>query len=54
MGGENLLDKADCQRRLLETAAKELEARARNEQRLRDDLQKKEVMPGVAGVEINV
>ncbi|XP_032526225.1 kinesin-like protein KIF3A [Danaus plexippus] len=42
VGGENLLDKADCQRRLLETAAKELEARARNEQRLRDDLQKKE------------
>lgn len=43
VGGENLLDKADAQRRLLEHAARELEIREMNERRLREDLQKKEV-----------
>lgn len=43
VGGENLLDKADAQRRLLEHAARELEMREMNERRLREDLQKKEV-----------
>lgn len=42
VGGENLLDKADTQRRLLEQAARELELRAANELRLKEDLQKKE------------
>ncbi|XP_039762117.1 kinesin-like protein KIF3A [Pararge aegeria] len=42
VGGENLLDKADSQRRLLEQAAKELELRKLNELRLQQDLQKKE------------
>ncbi|XP_045541114.1 kinesin-like protein KIF3A [Papilio machaon] len=42
VGGENLLDKADAQRRLLEQAAKELELRTLNELRLQEDLQKKE------------
>ncbi|XP_028167735.1 kinesin-like protein KIF3A isoform X3 [Ostrinia furnacalis] len=42
VGGENLLDKADAQRRLLEQAAYELEQRTLNELRLQKDLQKKE------------
>ncbi|CAH1642079.1 unnamed protein product [Spodoptera littoralis] len=42
VGGENLLDKADAQRRLLEQAARELELRRLNELRLQEDLQKKE------------
>ncbi|XP_048003489.1 kinesin-like protein KIF3A isoform X4 [Leguminivora glycinivorella] len=43
VGGENLLDKADAQRRLLEQAARELEQRRLIELRLQEDLQKKEV-----------
>ncbi|KAH9633840.1 hypothetical protein HF086_013729 [Spodoptera exigua] len=42
VGGENLLDKADAQRQLLEQAARELELRRLNELRLQEDLQKKE------------
>jgi hypothetical protein len=46
VGGENLLDKADAQRRLLEQAAGELELRRLNEIRLQHHLQLKEVRPG--------
>ncbi|XP_045505731.1 kinesin-like protein KIF3A isoform X3 [Colias croceus] len=42
VGGENLLDRADAQRRLLEQAARELEQRKLIELRLQEDLQKKE------------
>ncbi|CAK1554392.1 unnamed protein product [Leptosia nina] len=42
VGGENLLDKADTQRKLLEQASKELEQRKLIELRLQEDLQKKE------------
>ncbi|CAH2100547.1 unnamed protein product [Euphydryas editha] len=52
VGGENLLDKAEAQRRLLEHAARELELRELNERRLREDLLKKETssMNEVCGV----
>ncbi|XP_049883273.1 kinesin-like protein KIF3A isoform X2 [Pectinophora gossypiella] len=42
VGGENLLDKADTQRRLLEQATRELEQRRLIELRLQEHLQKKE------------
>ncbi|KAG7298626.1 hypothetical protein JYU34_018279 [Plutella xylostella] len=46
VGGENLLDKAESQRALLEQASRELERRRLIEQKLSEDLIKKEV--GVA------
>lgn len=43
VGGENLLEKAELQERLLEASARELEERRRNEQKLEETLQQKEV-----------
>lgn len=43
MGGENLLEKAEEQERMLEESAKELEARKVKEEALRKALQEKEV-----------
>jgi len=42
VGGENLLDKAAKQARLLEESELELENRAKNEEQLRKELQQKE------------
>ncbi|UJR28430.1 hypothetical protein I4U23_009670 [Adineta vaga] len=42
VGGENLLDKADKQARLLEESEQELEKRVQNEEQLRKQLQQKE------------
>lgn len=46
MGGENLLEKAEEQQRLLESSARELEERRQHEQRLREAIQQKEVGQG--------
>ncbi len=43
VGGENLLDKAAKQARLLEESELELEKRQQNEEQLRKELQQKEV-----------
>lgn len=43
VGGENLLEKAEEQERLLEESAKELEARRLKEEQLRKQLAEKEV-----------
>ena len=43
VGGENLLEKAELQERLLEASARELEERRRTEQKLEETLQQKEV-----------
>lgn len=43
MGGENLLEKAEEQERLLEESAKELEERRRHEEQLRHAITQKEV-----------
>ena len=43
VGGENLLEKAEEQERLLEESAQELEERKRHEQQLRDAINQKEV-----------
>lgn len=43
VGGENLLEKAEEQERMLEESAKELEARKVKEEALRKALQEKEV-----------
>ena len=45
VGGENLLDKAEEQERLLEESAKELEQRKSKEEKLRKALEEKEVRP---------
>lgn len=42
VGGENLLEKAEAQEKLLETSMAQLELAAKNEQELRESLQKKE------------
>lgn len=42
VGGENLLEKAQTQEKLLENSIAELELRARNERELKESLQKKE------------
>lgn len=42
VGGENLLEKAEAQEKLLETSMAQLELAARNEQELKESLQKKE------------
>jgi len=44
VGGENLLDKAEKQARLLEESDQELAARVQNEEQLRQQLQQKEVL----------
>ena len=43
MGGENLLEKAEEQERLLEESAKELQERKSKEEQLRKALHEKEV-----------
>ena len=43
LGGENLLEKAEAQEKLLETSAKELEQRRREEAQLKQALEEKEV-----------
>jgi phage-related minor tail protein len=43
VGGENLLEKAEEQERLLEESAKELEERKQKEEQLRKQLEEKEV-----------
>lgn len=43
VGGENLLEKAEEQERLLEESAKELEERRRHEEQLRHAITQKEV-----------
>lgn len=43
LGGENLLEKAEAQEKLLETSAKELEQRRKEEAELKQALQEKEV-----------
>ena len=43
VGGENLLEKAEEQQRLLEDSAKELEERRRHEEQLREAISQKEV-----------
>lgn len=43
VGGENLLEKAEEQERLLEASAKELEHRMTREEQLKQELQRKEV-----------
>ena len=46
VGGENLLEKAEEQERMLEESAKELEERKRKEDELRKQLEEKEVGRG--------
>lgn len=43
VGGENLLEKAQAQEKLLESSIAELELREKTEEELRKSLQKKEV-----------
>lgn len=43
VGGENLLEKAEEQEKLLENSAKELEERVRREAELRSQLEEREV-----------
>ena len=43
VGGENLLEKAEEQERMLEESAKELEERLKKEEELKKALQEKEV-----------
>ena len=43
VGGENLLEKAEAQERMLEDSAKELEERKQKEEELRMALKEKEV-----------
>lgn len=44
VGGENLLEKAEAQQKLLEQTSKELQLRQLNEERLQTHLQRKEVL----------
>jgi len=43
VGGENLLEKAEAQERMLEDSAKELEERKKKEEQLRKTLEEREV-----------
>ena len=45
VGGENLLDKAEKQARLLQESEQELETRVKTEEQLKKQLQQKEVQP---------
>ena len=47
VGGENLLEKAQTQEELLEKTIGELEKQEKNEQELKESLQKKEVIPSI-------
>jgi hypothetical protein len=50
VGGENLLEKAEEQERLLEESAKELEDRQRKEEELKKALEEKEVKISMQGL----